>query len=66
MGTFLYATGDCTHDIVKMKQPLSLTKSKQPSMVILQPAEKDKTPANPWTPLFKTYTASPKIVSTEL
>ena len=46
-------------------------------MVVLQPArmlslnehssiDKDKTPVNPWTPLFKTYTALPKIVSTEL
>ena len=66
MGKLLYAMGDCTHDIVKTKQPLPLTKKKQPSMVILQPAEKDKTPVNPWTPLFKTYTASPQIVSTEL
>ena len=46
MGTFLYAMGDCADDIVKTvsineataKQPLPLTKSKQPSMVILQPA----------------------------
>ena len=46
-------------------------------MVILQPAailslnehgsiDEDKIPVNPWPPLFKTYTASPKIVSTEL
>ena len=28
--------------------------------------DEDKTPVNSWTPLFKTYTASPKIVSTEL
>ena len=66
VGTSLYAMGDCTHDIVKTKHPLLLTKSKPPLMVILQPAEKGKTPLNPWTPLFKTYTASPKIVSTVL
>ena len=81
VGTFLYAMGDCADDIVKTlsikKQPLTLTKSKQPSMVILQPAamlslnehgsiDEDKTPVNQWTPLFKTYTASPKIASTEL
>ena len=28
--------------------------------------DEDKTPVNSWTPLFKTYTASPKIMSTEL
>ena len=28
--------------------------------------DEDKIPVNSWTPLFKTYTASPKIVSTEL
>ena len=61
----------------KRKKPLPLTKSKQSSMVILQPAailslnehgsiDEDKIPVNPWTPLSKTYTASPKIVSTEL
>lgn len=81
VGTFLYAMGDCADDIIEIlsinKKPLPTTKSKQHSMAILQPSamsllnehstiDKGKTLVNLWAPSFKTYTALPTFVSTEL
>lgn len=71
--TFLYAKGDCAHDIVKT---LSINKATA-SFAILQPVtmlslneqgsiDEDKSAVNLSTPLFKIYTTSPKIVSTGL
>lgn len=42
-------------------QPVAMLSSNEHDSI-----DEDKIPVNPWTPLFKIYTASPKIVSTEL
>lgn len=68
VGTFLYSIGDCADDIVKTLSIREATVSfdevkTAPSGYF---AARRKTPVNPWTPLFKIYTASPKSVSTEL
>ena len=77
MGTFLYSMGDCADDIVKMLSINEATPSVDKVKTALNgyfaahrnkhgSIDEDKTPVNLWTPLFKTYTASPKIVSTGL
>jgi len=71
--------GNCTDDIVKtlsineaiasfdeVKTALNGYFAAMLSLNEHSSIDEDKTPVNPWTPSFKTYTASPKIVSTEL
>ena len=71
VGTFLYAMGDCADDIVKTVSINEATASFDEVKTALNgyfAARRNfiGESVNRWTPLFKTYTASPKIVNTEL